>query len=108
MNGDYFEYKVLRPGFCRIMPGADEALCVLVKVSRDFFSTMGTGLTCPFDTIFLHFAGAPLLKSSILLDTNLHLAPSRVLQYLEVLRNFNFSLSLYLKYKCREWLHLPS
>lgn len=74
----------------------DLALLVLVKESTDFSSTIGTGLTCPFLTILLHLEGAPLLKSSRLLDTNLHLAPSRAVQYLDVFRNFSFSLSLYL------------
>lgn len=95
--GNYFENKVLCPGFRTIMPGPDEALHILGKDSRDFFSTMGTGLTWFFSTILWDFVGAPLLKSSMLLDTNLHLAPSRAVQYLEVFRNFNLNLSLYLR-----------
>ena len=78
------------------MPGPVEALRDLVRDSIDFFSTMGTGLIWFLRTI-LDFTGAPLLKSSKLPDTNLHLAPFRAVQYFEVFRNFCFSLSLYLR-----------
>lgn len=81
------------------MPGVDKVLLDLGEDSKDFFSTMGTGLTCLFSTILWDLTGAPLLKSSMLLDINLHLAPSRVVQYLDVFRNFCLNLSLYL----REW-----
>jgi hypothetical protein len=77
------------------MPIDDEALDDLLKDSNDFFSTMGTGLISLFCTILRVLVGAPLLKSSMLLDTNLHLAPSRD-EYLEVFKNFSLSLSLYL------------
>lgn len=93
----YFENKVLCPGFCTIMSGPDEELCDLFKDSINFFSTMGTGFIWFLCTILRDFTGAPLLKSSRLPDTNLHLAPFRAAEYLEVFGNFSFSLSLYLR-----------
>lgn len=86
------------PGLSMMMPCAGGLFLSLDSAA--FWLTMGTGLTWGLVTIFERVRGTPVLKSSVPKDTNLHLAPSRVVEFPVVFKSLCFSLSLYLQ-QCR-------